>query len=104
VTVEVGGHDLLGGGDGQRGHLTADVGDGLGLRRLDVGLGLLPHADDLGVHLGPLLASVAIGVLPGLLDDPGGLVLGLGQLGVVLRRLGLGRRLGALGGVDVAAD
>src|SRR4029453_11515354 len=27
VTVEVGGHDLLGGGDGQRGHLTADVGD-----------------------------------------------------------------------------
>ena len=79
VLVDHGG----GGTDGQLGELAPQVGGGLGLGGLDVGGGASPGLGQLRLEPGLLVLLQRVGRLAGLLDDPGGFALGVGQLGLV---------------------
>src|SRR5690606_3179019 len=104
LAVEGATDDDLGSADGQLGHLAAQVGDGLGLGVLDVGGGPGPHLGELALEAGLLLALERVGGLAGLLDDPSGLVLGVGQLRPVVGEQLVGLGPLGLGGGQVGAD
>src|SRR5690606_23678488 len=94
VVVEVLGEDLLGGTDGEVGHLRAELGEGLLLLALDLGAGLLPELRRLRLGLLELLGAAAVGLLAGGAEDGLRLALGLaaGRLVVGLHPAGLGER------------
>ena len=84
VAVEVGADDLLGQLDGEVAHLALQLAMARSWAACDVGRVALPELGHL--RLGPphhVLAQL-LGGLAGLLDDPVGLVLGVGQLALVL--------------------
>ena len=73
----------------------AEVGDGLGLGRLDVGRGPLAHARRCSASACACRSLLhRVGLLAGLLDDAGRPRLGVGQLGLVLVEHTLGLGLG----------
>src|SRR6185436_2040594 len=83
-------HDATGEGGGQRAHLAAQRGDRVQALGLDLRVRVLDYACGLGLRL---LADAG-GLVPGVAE----LLLELGQLGVGLGLLGLGRLQAALDG------
>src|SRR5690606_36012547 len=104
VLVERGAHDLLGGAVGQAGELAGEVGLGLGAGGGEVGSGAL--ADALGLGLGARrgVAGELLGHGVGLLDDPRGLGVGVGQRRLDAVALRLGREACLCGGLQLGPD